>query len=85
MEVEYILYSYTVIFSSLEVVRFLFIYVNNTELFFSSEAVGLVLKDPDLNYVFTTCYVTMNLIFLKFIFFMYKVVIVLTSKCLYED
>lgn len=43
-------------------------YVNSLErLFLPSGAVGLVLRDPDLNYSFTTCCVTMNLNSLKFI------------------
>lgn len=55
-------------------------------MFFSSEAVELVVRDPDLNYSFMTCSVIMNLTSLKFILFVYKVIIVtVISKCLYED
>lgn len=86
MEIEYILFGYMLNFLFIrngEVC--VFIYVNNIErpIFFFSEAEGLVLRDPDVNYSFTTCCVTMNLTSLKFILFMCKVRI-LTSRCLYE-
>lgn len=69
MEVGYILCSYTLNFLFIRSEVYVFIYVNNLERPFPSpppEAVGLVLRDRDLNYVFTTCWMTINLIALEF-------------------
>lgn len=63
MEIGYILWSYTLNFLFIGSEVHVLIYVNNIErpFFVSSEAVGFVLRDSALNYVFTTCCMIINL------------------------